>query len=343
MHCTAINCPFKNYPSSYNIDCIPLNELELLFPVDEDKLPNVETVDQIHLNFAFEGSAQKASINARTNVLPSSPLSLLDNEEFENIEEAEFCKGVHTNDTCNDNLNLNINPECVCTHVRQLRYDQSIQMVFSAVSPNYDVSKPPIFDKSHPIHLHGHQFHVVDIQYGEYDEEGRLIRANDSITCGGSNVCTNPGWAEGKDYSNGQTGKISNKAPRKDTIILPAGGYVVVYFISNNPGFWFLHCHIEIHQIQGMAMIISEARDHQLPAPAGMDTCGNFTWTLDEFYEYLSDEPPTQASSTTTPSSTPSDNNDVLADLSIGLGVILAVSLAVNVIIFVVCCFLRRK
>ena len=90
-------------------------------------------------------------------------------------------------------------------------------------------------------------------------------------------------------------------------------------------------------------MIISEARDHQLPAPAGMDTCGNFTWTLDEFYEYLSDEPPTQASNTTTPSSTPSDNSDILADLSIGLGVILAVSLAVNVIIFVVCCFLRRK
>ena len=44
----------------------------------------------------------------------------------------------------------------------------------------------------------------------------------------------------------------------------------MINFVSNNPGFWFLHCHIETHQLQGMALIMNEALDQQLGAPADM-------------------------------------------------------------------------
>lgn len=37
----------------------------------------------------------------------------------------------------------------------------------------------------------------------------------------------------------------------KDTVIVPAGGLIVVIrFVSDNPGYWFMHCHIKVHQIQ---------------------------------------------------------------------------------------------
>ena len=50
--CLALNCPFKNYPSTFNIDCIHVNELELLFPIEESDLPDVQVGEEdtiIHL------------------------------------------------------------------------------------------------------------------------------------------------------------------------------------------------------------------------------------------------------------------------------------------------------
>ena len=49
-----------------------------------------------------------------------------------------------------------------------------------------------------------------------------------------------------------------SSAPLKDTVMVPYGGYVVVYFKADNPGYWFLHCHIEVHQLEGMGVVIRE-------------------------------------------------------------------------------------
>lgn len=38
-------------------------------------------------------------------------------------------------------------------------------------------------------------------------------------------------------------------------MIVPYGGYVAIRFVLNNPGWWFFHCHIESHQLEGMAAI----------------------------------------------------------------------------------------
>jgi iron transport multicopper oxidase len=34
---------------------------------------------------------------------------------------------------------------------------------------------------------------------------------------------------------------------RRDTWFVNALGYVVIRFITNNPGVWFFHCHMEWH------------------------------------------------------------------------------------------------
>ena len=36
-------------------------------------------------------------------------------------------------------------------------------------------------------------------------------------------------------------------AIQKDTIVAPNQGYTVIQFRANNPGWWFLHCHYELH------------------------------------------------------------------------------------------------
>ena len=69
-------------------------------------------------------------------------------------------------------------------------------------------------------------------------------------------------------------------------MLIPFGGYAVLYFTADNPwpGYWFLHCHIEVHQLEGMGVIISEAVDKATSPPEGMQQqCGNFTLSLEEF------------------------------------------------------------
>ena len=84
--------------------------------------------------------------------------------------------------------------------------------------------------------------------------------------------------------------KLNNTAIRKDTVIVPAGGYIVIAFQADNPGYWFLHCHIEVHQLEGMALIIQEydENEHNYPCDRILERIkkvGNFNWTVDEFNE----------------------------------------------------------
>ncbi len=67
---------------------------------------------------------------------------------------------------------------------------------------------------SHPMHLHGHSFQVIDIN-----------------------------------------GKSLNGALR-DTILVPPKTSVTVAFDADNPGIWYLHCHILWHLAAGMATLV---------------------------------------------------------------------------------------
>ncbi|KAF8603349.1 Cupredoxin, partial [Ceratobasidium sp. AG-I] len=71
----------------------------------------------------------------------------------------------------------------------------------------------------HPFHLHGHAFDVV--QYG--------------------NAAPN--------YKN---------PPRRDVVGVTDAG-VRIQFRTDNPGPWFLHCHIDWHLEEGLAMVFAEA------------------------------------------------------------------------------------
>lgn len=48
---------------------------------------------------------------------------------------------------------------------------------------------------------------------------------------------------------------------RRDTVLLPNNGYLVIAWKSDNPGVWALHCHIAWHASAGLALQIVEGRE----------------------------------------------------------------------------------
>ena len=265
--CKAVNCPFENFHESYNITCINVHNLTLLEPTPRRELPDPypKCPNCRHfLNFHFEGEKQTSSVNGRNFILPSFPPQT----QYEDFQQRD--------NICS--LTADCNPstiDCSCVHVIQIPYDRTIQMVFSSIGPT---------PSAHPIHLHGHTFHVVHVGYPTYNSStGFISESNSDIACDDVNCtkdgcnpksCTMPRWNEPlkKNFT------INKHTIRKDTVMVPAGGYVVINFLSDNPGQWFLHCHKELHQLEGMAVIVNEAikRQEKMNPPKGLNRCGDF-------------------------------------------------------------------
>lgn len=66
----------------------------------------------------------------------------------------------------------------------------------------------------HPMHLHGHDFYLLGKGTGTFD------------------IQTDP---DNLQYEN---------PPRRDTSLLPANGWMVIAFPTDNPGAWLFHCHV---------------------------------------------------------------------------------------------------
>ena len=79
---------------------------------------------------------------------------------------------------------------------------------------------PAPAEPPHPIHLHGHKYWVLGSK--EYDN-WKYVSAADAV-------------------ANGVELNLRNPAKR-DTILLPTAGWLVLRFVADNPGAWMMHCH----------------------------------------------------------------------------------------------------
>jgi len=109
-------------------------------------------------------------------------------------------------------------------------------------------------------------------EFPTYDRTtGRITSPNSDITCGSDILCARPRWSgTPPDYSAIKTAMV------KDSIVLPVRGYVVIRFVARNPGIWLLHCHIDVHMLGGMTVLIMEAPDRLPELPFGFPTCRRF-------------------------------------------------------------------
>jgi FtsP/CotA-like multicopper oxidase with cupredoxin domain len=104
----------------------------------------------------------------------------------------------------------------------------------------------------HPIHLHGFDFFVLAQGSGTFSDDTALNLAN---------------------------------PPRRDVAMLPASGFLVLAFETDNPGAWLMHCHIGWHASEGFALQFL-VRESEIPAlldeTALRDTCSAWTAYAEE-------------------------------------------------------------
>lgn len=102
--------------------------------------------------------------------------------------------------------------------------------------------------ESHPLHLHGFNFFVVGQGFGNFDPN--------------------------KDPAN-----FNLVDPvERNTVGVPSGGWVAIRFLADNPGVWFMHCHLEVHTSWGlkMAWLVLDGKlpnQKLLPPPADLPKC----------------------------------------------------------------------
>ncbi|KAM7278928.1 hypothetical protein ACFE04_006062 [Oxalis oulophora] len=139
-----------------------------------------------------------------------------------------------------DRLPSNLWSPKLSTEVNVLEYNTNVELVFQSTSL--------VLFTDHPMHLHGYSFYVVGIGLGNFDKDKDPLNYN----------LVDP--------------------PLVNTINVLVNGWTTVRFKADNPGVWFMHCHLEIHSSWGMEMafIVKDGKStdkNMLPPPSNMPPC----------------------------------------------------------------------
>ncbi|XP_061343499.1 laccase-4-like [Gastrolobium bilobum] len=187
----------------------------------------------------LNGTKLVSAINNITFVLPT--ISLLQ-AHYYNI------KGVFTDDfPANPPIVFNYTgtqPANIQTNngtkLYRLNFNSTVQIVLQGTAM--------IAPENHPFHLHGYNFFVVGQGLGNFDPEKDPLSFNlvDPI--------------------------------ERNTVGIPNGGWTAIRFRADNPGVWFLHCHLEVHTTWGlkMAFVVDNGRgpnESSLPPPSDLPKC----------------------------------------------------------------------
>ncbi|KAK9740641.1 hypothetical protein RND81_03G050300 [Saponaria officinalis] len=126
------------------------------------------------------------------------------------------------------------------TKVKVLDYNSTVEVVFQSTGL--------VSGADHPMHLHGYSFYVVGVGLGDFDEDTDPLSYN----------LVDP--------------------PFQNTIVVPYEGWTAIRFRADNPGVWFMHCHLERHATWGMEMAFivkngDTPESRMLDPPSDMPKC----------------------------------------------------------------------
>uniref|UniRef100_A0ACD5TYE8 Uncharacterized protein n=1 Tax=Avena sativa TaxID=4498 RepID=A0ACD5TYE8_AVESA len=135
-------------------------------------------------------------------------------------------------------------PTSKATVVRRVRHNATVEIVFQ------NPYSSDLISNTNPMHLHGHDFFILGQGLGRYDAV-RDAQAYNLVD-----------------------------PPARSTALVPIYGWMAIRFVANNPGVWFLHCHMEKHVSSGMALALVVENGHTLettlpPPPADYTSCDN--------------------------------------------------------------------
>lgn len=272
--CQVLNCPFKQYPKAVaNVTCINPHEFDSakLLP---DTLQKTDPDDEIFLNIGgIESDSNFHFNNIRMKPANYPPYEeILQGGNLGNV--AEVCQA-----DCGDKK------ECECFKPLVLQPKNLTQIV---IYNKIDSSNSANVSMGHPIHIHGQHMYVVKVGYSTTDAQDMVDEVNKDITCKNFN-CANGDWV---NKTRGRTEGYNLVNPAfKDTIYVPYGGYVVLRSIPSNIGWFVMHCHMLIHETEGLMIPLKVGTDEEIGAavkahrPKDYPVCPNTaTLTCKEFF-----------------------------------------------------------
>ncbi|XP_039169954.1 laccase-14 [Eucalyptus grandis] len=127
----------------------------------------------------------------------------------------------------------------VSTEVLMIKYNEEVEIRFQGT--NFGAAE------NHPMHLHGYSFYVVGMGDGNFSDS--YVSQYNTVD-----------------------------PPYINTVGLPKNGWTAIRFRANNPGVWFVHCHLDRHASWGMdtVLIVGEGPNTDqklLPPPQHMPPC----------------------------------------------------------------------
>ncbi|KDP46534.1 hypothetical protein JCGZ_08506 [Jatropha curcas] len=126
------------------------------------------------------------------------------------------------------------------TRLYRLAYNSTVQIVLQDTGM--------IAPENHPIHLHGFNFFEVGRGVGNFNpkKDPKKFNLVDPV--------------------------------ERNTVGVPSGGWTAIRFRADNPGVWFMHCHLEVHTTWGlkMAFVVDNGKGPNeclLPPPPDLPKC----------------------------------------------------------------------
>ncbi|KAA1107916.1 hypothetical protein PGTUg99_009871 [Puccinia graminis f. sp. tritici] len=135
-----------------------------------------------------------------------------------------------------------------------VKLGEVIEFVIVNIASTVNVSE------AHPWHLHGQKFYVIGQGYGEFNEESyeKINKDNHRRNKRSIERDTQVVFA-------GKNGKYF-KGP------MPSGshvGWLVIRLVAKTPGAFLIHCHLQVHAIMGMTMVMLVGIENLPPLPKG--------------------------------------------------------------------------
>ncbi|CAD6191331.1 unnamed protein product [Caenorhabditis auriculariae] len=266
--CTVMNCPFAKYPNEKRLTCVSYDTL---------KNPKPEEIDpQILQDTPFSDGFEEHFINMHHD-------SQMDQFLFQfpwgvpyyHSDNMDDISTNCANTECANDTNSDANTKCRCFYHLTHKLGNIVQITLF----NMGLGGGMGTGYAHPFHMHGHHFYVMKVGWPSYNGSGLIDKMNPDMSCAGPTVSCNAARWRNQSWFNGAVVGMNTKNPTlRDTITLPVGGYIVIRFRAVNPGWWFAHCHLELHLMggTGYAYRVGEHEEIYMPPTNFPSDCGSF-------------------------------------------------------------------
>lgn len=165
------------------------------------------------------GGRLAASLNNVSYEMPSIDILQAYYRNINNVYETDFpSRPPFVFNYTSTNLTSSVWLPDTGTKVRVIEYGSNVEIVFQGTNVLSS-------SENHPLHLHGYSFYAVGYGTGNFNE-------------------TQPHQYNLVD------------PPLVNTIGVPFQGWAAIRFKADNPGVWFMHCHLERHSSWGMDAVL---------------------------------------------------------------------------------------